>query len=125
MGDAKDRKVRPPDPPKSGDHLSDHDLERYLPGMVEEPELATTEEHILACARCAAQAEESGESIDAIRAAGAEGGVRTPTVARHTPSGTRKGAKPMPGEMKASTANGRVVQRTAGARVSKSKEQQT
>jgi hypothetical protein len=39
-------------------HISDHDLERYDLGMVQEPELAALEEPILGCAACAERAEE-------------------------------------------------------------------
>jgi hypothetical protein len=36
------------------EHISDHDLERYHLGMViDEPELAQVEEHLLGCAECA------------------------------------------------------------------------
>jgi hypothetical protein len=51
-------------------HLSDHDLERYYLGMVvEEPELAPLEEHLLACPKCAIRAEEVSEYVDTLRAA--------------------------------------------------------
>jgi anti-sigma factor RsiW len=51
-------------------HVSDHDLQRYYLGMVEdEAELAALEEHILACAACAERAEEAQDFIDAMRAA--------------------------------------------------------
>ena len=38
--------------------ISDHDLERYDLGMVQEPELAALEEPILGCAACAERAKE-------------------------------------------------------------------
>ncbi len=51
-------------------HISDHDLDRYHLGMiVEDTELATVEEHILACPGCAERAEETAYYIDMIRAA--------------------------------------------------------
>jgi hypothetical protein len=51
-------------------HLSDHDLERYYLGMVtDEAELASLEEHLLACAECMERAEETEEYVDAIRRA--------------------------------------------------------
>jgi hypothetical protein len=50
-------------------HIDDHDLERYYLGMVTvESELAPLEEHILACARCAARAEQTQDYVDAMRA---------------------------------------------------------
>jgi hypothetical protein len=49
--------------------ISDDDLERYVFGRVQEPELATLEEHILACAACAEQAQECFAWVEAIRAA--------------------------------------------------------
>jgi hypothetical protein len=52
------------------EHISDHDLERYHLGMIqEEAELEPFEEHLLACAECARRAEESAEYVDTIRAA--------------------------------------------------------
>ena len=51
-------------------HLSQHDLERYLLGMLkDEAELAPLEEHLLACADCTRRAEDSADYIDAMRAA--------------------------------------------------------
>ena len=51
-------------------HLSQHDLERYLLGMLkDEAELAPLEEHLLACAHCARRAEDSADYVDAMRAA--------------------------------------------------------
>ena len=51
-------------------HISDHDLERYYLGMVtDEPELASLEEHLLACPECVSRAEESDRTIDMIRRA--------------------------------------------------------
>jgi len=50
------------------DHISDHDLERYHLGMVnDESELAPLEEHLLACAGCAERAEEAADYVDAMR----------------------------------------------------------
>jgi len=51
-------------------HVSDHDLERYHLGMVTDgDELATLEQHYLACPECATRAEEAAEYVDRIRAA--------------------------------------------------------
>ena len=51
-------------------HLSQHDLERYLLGMLkDEAELAPFEEHLLACADCTRNAEEIAGYVDAMRAA--------------------------------------------------------
>ena len=51
-------------------HLSDHDLERYHLGMVvDEPELAAVEEHLLGCPICVDRAEESADYVDLIRRA--------------------------------------------------------
>jgi hypothetical protein len=51
-------------------HISDHDLERYYLGQVrEEIELAGLEEHLLWCASCHRRMAESGQYIDAMRAA--------------------------------------------------------
>ena len=52
-------------------HITDHDLERYYLGMVQnEDELAALEEHILACASCAERAGQAQDYVDAMRAAG-------------------------------------------------------
>jgi len=52
------------------DHLDDHDLECYYLGMiVDEAELVSVNEHLLACAGCAERAEEAASYVDAIRAA--------------------------------------------------------
>lgn len=49
-------------------HISEHDLERFYLGMiVQEDELATIEEHLLACPECVARAEASDECVDIIR----------------------------------------------------------
>jgi hypothetical protein len=51
-------------------HISDHDLERYYLGMVEdETELAALEEHILACGSCAERADQAQDYVDAMRVA--------------------------------------------------------
>lgn len=51
------------------EYISDHDLERYHLGMVKhEGELASLEEHLLACPECIGRAEESAQYVDAIRA---------------------------------------------------------
>jgi len=51
-------------------HISDDDLERYYLGMVkEEAELASLEEHLLACPACVERAEAAQDYVDAIRAA--------------------------------------------------------
>jgi hypothetical protein len=56
------------------EHISDHDLERYHLGMVEEEsELAALEEHLLGCPSCAERAEESAAYVDLMRAAIIEG----------------------------------------------------
>jgi anti-sigma factor RsiW len=50
-------------------HISDHDLERYFLGMVkDEVELASLEEHLLACPACAKRAESTQDYVDALRA---------------------------------------------------------
>ena len=52
------------------EHISDHDLERYHLGMVvEEVEMATLEEHLLACPECADLAESVAEYVDIVRVA--------------------------------------------------------
>jgi anti-sigma factor RsiW len=51
-------------------HISDHDLERYYLGMVkDEAELASLEEHLLACPACVERAESTQDYVDALRAA--------------------------------------------------------
>jgi hypothetical protein len=51
-------------------HISDLDLERWYLGMVSgETEIVQIEEHVLACAACAARAESSDEFTDSIRQA--------------------------------------------------------
>ena len=51
-------------------HISDHDLERYYLGMVkDEAELASLEEHLLACPACVKRAESTQDYVDALRAA--------------------------------------------------------
>lgn len=55
-------------------HISDEDLERYYLGMVtDESELASLEEHLLACPSCVERAEEAQDYVDAMRAATIEG----------------------------------------------------
>jgi len=52
------------------DHLTDHDLECYHLGMVvDEAELASLEEHVLACPECADRAESAAEYVDTLRVA--------------------------------------------------------
>lgn len=52
------------------EHISDHDLERYHLGMVvDEAELTTLEEHVLACPKCADRAESAAEYVDMLRVA--------------------------------------------------------
>ncbi|MGD0778766.1 MAG: hypothetical protein ABSC05_38805 [Candidatus Solibacter sp.] len=52
------------------EHISDHDLERYHLGMViEGPELAQVEEHLLACPECVERAEQCAAYVDTLRAA--------------------------------------------------------
>jgi hypothetical protein len=52
------------------DHISDHDLERYYLGMVQnEEEVAGIEEHLLWCCSCMDRAEESAQYVDTIRGA--------------------------------------------------------
>jgi hypothetical protein len=52
------------------EHISDHDLERYHLGMVnDEAELGMIEEHLLCCGRCVDTAEEVAGYVDLIRAA--------------------------------------------------------
>ena len=51
-------------------HITDHDLERYYLGMVEEEgELARLEEHLVACPECVARAEHTELYVDALRSA--------------------------------------------------------
>lgn len=57
------------------EHISDDNLERYYLGMLlEGPELAAVEEHLLWCEECVGRAEETQDYIDAIRAAIIRGG---------------------------------------------------
>ena len=50
-------------------HLTDHDLERYHLGMIQnEDELAPLEEHLFGCVSCALQAEASASYVDIMRA---------------------------------------------------------
>ena len=50
------------------DHLSDDDLERYHLRMIrDQAELASFEEHLLACPECVQRAEESDDYVDAMR----------------------------------------------------------
>src|ERR1039458_8604481 len=59
---------------KNSEHITDHDLERYHLGMiVEETELASLEEHLLACSACAERAEATADYIDLIRRGMIEG----------------------------------------------------
>ena len=52
------------------EHISDHDLERYHLGMVvDEAELASLEEHLLACPECVERAEQTAVYVDTLRAA--------------------------------------------------------
>jgi hypothetical protein len=52
------------------DHISEHDLERFHLGMVQdEAELAIIEEHLLTCSRCIEAASEAVQYADAIRVA--------------------------------------------------------
>jgi len=49
-------------------HPSDHDLEHYHLGMIQdETELAPLEEHLLVCAECVRRAEAAADFVDAIR----------------------------------------------------------
>jgi hypothetical protein len=51
-------------------HISDHDLERYYLGHVQnEGELGLLEEHLLWCESCHQRMTESEDYIDAMRAA--------------------------------------------------------
>ena len=53
---------------KSSEHITDHDLERYNHGMiVEGPELAALEEHLLACPACAEHAQATADYSVAMR----------------------------------------------------------
>jgi hypothetical protein len=55
-------------------HISEEDLERYYLGMVtDESELASLEEHLLACPWCVGRAEEAQDYVDTMRAAIIEG----------------------------------------------------
>jgi hypothetical protein len=52
------------------EHISVYNLERYHLGMVrDEAELASIEEHFLACSQCAELAEETAEDVDSLRGA--------------------------------------------------------
>lgn len=57
-------------------HATDEDLERYILGKVQGPELEKLEEHLFGCATCAERAEKTAEYVDAIRAALMTGRVR-------------------------------------------------
>ncbi len=51
-------------------HISDHDLERFILGMVkDELELERLEQHILVCAECIDRAEQTREYIGAMKSA--------------------------------------------------------
>jgi anti-sigma factor RsiW len=51
-------------------HSTDHDLERYVLGMVkDEAELERLEEHLLACAECIDRAEQTRKYIQTMKAA--------------------------------------------------------
>ena len=51
-------------------HISDHDLERFVLGMVkDEPELERVEEHLLVCAECIARADGTRAYIQTMRGA--------------------------------------------------------
>ena len=51
-------------------HISDHELERYYPGMVTaDVELALLEEHVLACPSCAGRADGVQDYVEAVRVA--------------------------------------------------------
>ena len=53
-------------PPSS--HLSDYDLERYLLGQIlDVPELARAEEHMIACAACPKRAEAITDYVTAMK----------------------------------------------------------
>jgi hypothetical protein len=55
---------------RHGTHFPINDLERYHLGMViEEPELAQIEEHLLACPECVERAERTAAYVDTLRAA--------------------------------------------------------
>jgi hypothetical protein len=52
------------------DHISDHDLERYYLGMVQdEEELASIEEHLLWCCSCMERVGQVALYVDTIRGA--------------------------------------------------------
>jgi anti-sigma factor RsiW len=54
----------------SVNHISELDLERYWLGMVkDEGELASLEEHLVACPACGERAASTLEYVDTIRAA--------------------------------------------------------
>jgi anti-sigma factor RsiW len=50
-------------------HISDDSLELYALGRLQEPELASTEEHLLLCQECRARLEETDAYVTAIREA--------------------------------------------------------
>jgi len=57
-------------------HISDHDLERHYLGMVkDEAELASLEEHLLACPACVERAESTRDYVDALRRPGYDSGT--------------------------------------------------
>ena len=49
-------------------HISEHDLERFHLGMVDETALALIEEHLLWCSLCIDAAVEAAQYVDTIRA---------------------------------------------------------
>jgi hypothetical protein len=57
------------------EHISEHELERYHLGMVQdERELAALEEHLLSCGGCVERASLAADYVDAVRAAACERG---------------------------------------------------
>lgn len=50
-------------------HISEHDLERFHLGMVDETELALIEQHLLWCSQCIDAAEDAAQYVDTIRCA--------------------------------------------------------
>ena len=51
-------------------HIDDHDLERYVLRMVEEPELGKIEEHLLWCQHCLNRIEAIERFVKAMRELG-------------------------------------------------------
>jgi hypothetical protein len=51
------------------EHISDHDLERFHLGALNDEELSDLEEHLLICSQCVDAAEEATRYVETIRVA--------------------------------------------------------